>query len=416
MYYLILISFSFVKGGAGIAACKFRDLLKGQSLNLNVVSISQDSFDLFHFFKRLISYSLVKLQFDGNSIKHSLNIFTYKPVLDSFRFKTNSIYHFHWLNNETLSVFDFDKIPVGSIITLHDEWFFCGAEHYYKISDKSNDFIKRYRFFKRGVLGIHWNYFIWKIKLKKLANRTDLIYTVPSYWMLERAKSSAILRNAHILLLPNPINTEIFKPLQDDLVEIFRKSLGISEEKFIFVFGSIRGKNNKIKGFDLLEQAINLVCSKVDDEFISKTIFLDFGGKKSESYLSKFRNISLGHIRDFKFLSKVYSSADCVIVPSYIESFGQVAAESLACGTPVICFKTSGLLDIVIDNRSGFCIDPFNVHLLAERLIDIVKLSKIERKLMGGNGRYDIINNFSNDVIKKKYLDIINEIIKKNNL
>lgn len=50
-----------------------------------------------------------------------------------------------------LSIFDFDKIPSGSIITLHDEWLYCGAEHCYRISDDANDFIHGYNFFKKGV-------------------------------------------------------------------------------------------------------------------------------------------------------------------------------------------------------------------------------------------------------------------------
>lgn len=51
-------------------------------------------------------------------------------------------------------------------------------------------------------------------------------------------------------------------------------------------------------------------------------------------------------------MATVYSAGDVMLVPSRIESFGQTASEALACGTPVVCFDTSGLRDIV---RNAVC-------------------------------------------------------------
>jgi glycosyltransferase involved in cell wall biosynthesis len=413
---LIIISFSLIKGGSGIAASKFKNLLQFNSISLELVSISQDSANIFHFFKRLFSYAIVYLQFDGNPIKHSLNLFSYKPVLNAFRFQYKSIFHFHWLNNDTLSVFDFNKIPTYSIITLHDEWFYCGAEHYYKTSDESNDFINGYKLFKKGVFGIHWNYIIWKIKFSKLAHRNDLIFTVPSNWMLERAKSSALLNKFDIRLLPNPIDTSSFIPMKQNEIELFRDKINISKDNFIFLFGAVAGKSNKIKGMEYVYHAFKLLRLRINPTLLNKVILIDFGGKKSEGIIHGFRNISLGRISDTSFLSKLYSCSDCTIVPSKVESFGQVAAESLSCETPVICFRTSGLTDIVIDNKSGFYCEPYLVNSLADCLFNMLTISKSERENMGKFGREYVIKNFSNDIILEKYLKIINDVfqLKKN--
>ena len=264
MLKIEIISFSLKNGGAGIAANKFKSLLRNTSFNLKVNSITQDNSGKYQFFKRLISYVLSMLQLDGNPTKHSLNLFTFQPIKILLKKHTDEkIYHIHWINNDTLSIFDFHKIPSGSIITLHDEWLYCGSEHYYKVLDDSNDFISGYHYFKKSVTGIHWNYLVWRIKYNKLSHRKDLIYTVPSNWMLERAKASSILKGSNIHLLPNPIDTEVFKNYSIDEVNSLRDKLNIDKESFVIVFGAIAGKKNKLKGIDLLNRAFELLQSKL---------------------------------------------------------------------------------------------------------------------------------------------------------
>lgn len=403
------LSFSFQKGGAAIAAKKFGDIAKSEGVKVNL--ISQEDAGKFQFFKRLISFFLVKLQVDRNPIKHSLNLFSYHPVLKSFNDNPSDIHHIHWINNDTLSVFDFDMIPSGSILTLHDEWMYCGAEHYYKVLDNSNDFEHGYRLFKKGVFGIHWNYLIWKVKYKNLAHRKDLIYTVPSTWLYERAKSSAILCRSDIRLLPNPIDTEVFKPTPESDTHSLRSSLNIDADKLVFVFGAIGGKKNKLKGVDYLEQAFAMLAMSVDTELASNIVLVDFGGSISEGSLHGFRSISVGHIKKPNYLAKLYSMADCVIVPSMVESFGQVAAEALACETPVVCFDTSGLRDIVLHNKTGLVADAFEVESLKDCFFSMINLPKDDRLKLGQCGRRHVLENFSYAVVSEQYLKIIEDAV-----
>ena len=57
---------------------------------------------------------------------------------------------------------------------------------------------------------------------------------------------------------------------------------------------------------------------------------------------------------------EVYNAADLICVPSRRESFGQTASESLACGTPVVAFRTTGLIDIVDHKQNGYLAQPFS--------------------------------------------------------
>ncbi len=67
-------------------------------------------------------------------------------------------------------------------------------------------------------------------------------------------------------------------------------------------------------------------------------------------------------------LPHFYSAADLMVVPSYYESFGLVAVESLACGTPVIASKVGGLQYIVQDGENGFLIPWRCAGLFAEKI------------------------------------------------
>ena len=411
MLKIEIISFSLKNGGAGIAANKFKSLLRHTSLNLKVNSITQDNSGKYQFFKRLISYGLSKLQLDGNPTKHSLNLFTFQPIKILLKKHTDEkIYHIHWINNDTLSIFDFHRIPSGSIITLHDEWLYCGSEHYYKVLDDSNDFISGYLYFKKSVTGIHWNYLVWRIKYNKLSHRKDLIYTVPSNWMLERAKASSILKGSNIHLLPNPIDTEVFKKYSIDEVNTLRDELNIDKGSFVIVFGAIAGKKNKLKGIDLLNRAFELLQSKLLESPVSKVVLVDFGGIKAEGKLFGFRNISLGHIKDSIYLAKLYCTADCVVVPSMVEAFGQVAAEALSCCTPVVSFDTSGLRDIVLDKHNGLVAEPFCSTSLCNQLLKIIESPQKYRHEMGENGRKHVLENFSYPIITKKYLNLLEDV------
>jgi D-inositol-3-phosphate glycosyltransferase len=71
-------------------------------------------------------------------------------------------------------------------------------------------------------------------------------------------------------------------------------------------------------------------------------------------------------------LSTYYRAADAVVVPSRSESFGLVALEAAACGTPVVAAAVGGLRTLVEDGRTGFLVDDRDPARFAARLDDVL--------------------------------------------
>jgi len=77
-----------------------------------------------------------------------------------------------------------------------------------------------------------------------------------------------------------------------------------------------------------------------------------------------------------------YSAAEAVVVPSFYESFGMVALEAMACGTPVVASEVGGLAFLVQDEVTGFTVPSDEPDTLARRLTELINNPTL-RKQMG---------------------------------
>jgi glycosyltransferase involved in cell wall biosynthesis len=73
----------------------------------------------------------------------------------------------------------------------------------------------------------------------------------------------------------------------------------------------------------------------------------------------------LGYLED-EPLRALYSVVDVMVVPSRIESFGQIISESLASGTPVVAFDATGPRDIIDHKETGYLATPYDPKDLAK--------------------------------------------------
>jgi D-inositol-3-phosphate glycosyltransferase len=108
--------------------------------------------------------------------------------------------------------------------------------------------------------------------------------------------------------------------------------------------------------------------------------------------------------RDQDTLQYYYSAAEIVVVPSHYESFGMVALEAMACGTPVVASETGGLAFLVRDGETGFHVPAADAEALAERLASLVEDEELRRKLANQAAEY--ARGFSWSIIADQILEL----------
>jgi D-inositol-3-phosphate glycosyltransferase len=92
--------------------------------------------------------------------------------------------------------------------------------------------------------------------------------------------------------------------------------------------------------------------------------------------------------RDQDTLPYYYSAAEVLVMPSHYESFGMVALEAMACGTPVIASEVGGLAYLVRDGETGFTIPSNEPDTLCEKLSWLLKDTPLRRTMSERAAQY----------------------------
>jgi glycosyltransferase involved in cell wall biosynthesis len=242
---------------------------------------------------------------------------------------------------------------------------------------------------------------------KNIYSKKKIHFVAPSEWIASQARSSSLLNEFPISVIPNGLNTKVFKPNNQNYS---KNNLGISKDKLIILFGAMNSDTDKNKGLDLLIESLNILCKK--NSIFAKKLILVIFGNSEQSVVQRFplQVLFMGVIKDEQQLVNLYSAADVTVVPSRSESFGQVATESLSCATPVVAFRTSGLLDIVDHLKTGYLANPFNASDLANGISFILENFSVRIK-MAKKARLVAVKRFDVNVIAEMHLNLYEKLL-----
>ena len=115
--------------------------------------------------------------------------------------------------------------------------------------------------------------------------------------------------------------------------------------------------------------------------------------------------------RDHEELPHLLSQTDLLVFPSYLETFGNVIAESMAAGVPVVAANTSAIPHLVTDGVTGFLVESGDIVDLENKIIAILEDRQLKAD-MGRNAREVALRRWHPNVIAKKTYDVYKRILK----
>jgi glycosyltransferase involved in cell wall biosynthesis len=412
---VIILSSSDIQGGA--ARCSFRlhkGILKSGNESCyfvqNKLSVDEDIVTSKKKFDKIRAD--VRAQVDALPIRllgYNLNGYFSTGLLNRFdaSYTNNSlpdIINLHWVANGFLPIEGLKKFDRPIVWTLHDSWAFTGGCH---LPGDCLGFTKNCG--NCPVLGSNYQYdlsrYIWKRKLKAWGN-LNLSIVTDSTWLAGCVKESSLFGNCRVESINPGLDLSKFKPVEKKLA---RELLSLPLDKKLVLYGAIHSTSDPNKGFQFLQPAIKILANSI---LGSSTELLIFGASEPKIKQDNgIRENYLGLMHDDISLSLLYSAADVMVVPSIRESFGQTASEALACGTPVVAFGATGLLDIVDHLKNGYLAKPYSVENLAEGIEWVLSRNSEETRLLSKNAREKAENAFSIELMTSRYLDLYRSLI-----
>lgn len=396
-------------GGAAKAAYKMHNGLLKESIESymlvynkttdNASIIEQCKFweRIFAYLGFLIQRLVISFFADRKGDDFSIMQFPNNLLVKRINKINPDIVHIHYLGPGIISIKALAKMKRKVVWTLHDAFIFTGGCHTpgscrkYESKCYKCDYLKSTR--NKDISSVLWQY-----NNKYIANNTNFNFIAPSSWMKERSESSAILKGRSVRCIHNPIDTEFFQPMPKEKSKIF---LGLNPNVRLIVSGGSNFELDNNKGLSYFLKSLSYI-----DYTISEFQILLFGTKTIGIIEHNAIKVKyLGYLNNPSDLVSLYSAADVIVVPSEQESFGQVAAEAMACGTPVVAFKTSGLMDVIEHKVNGYLANPFEVSDLGAGIMYILNndLTLAARKT--------VVNKFSEKNVIKQLIDYYQEII-----
>jgi glycosyltransferase involved in cell wall biosynthesis len=290
--------------------------------------------------------------------------------------------------------------------TIHDSWPLSGMCIYSFACDKwlagcrgRCPHPRGHSPIRRRIPALHWH-----IKNSAYA-RADLHLVVASNWTLERVKKSPLLNRFPCRLIPFGVDLQAFTPRSK---QESRKRLGIAPGQKIIAFRGVRSGSDQYhyKGMRWLKEALERIePGKLD----SLLVFQD--GSEFSFLERKFKVHDLGWA-DGELLVDALCAADLFLMPSVQESFGLMAVEAMACGTPVIACEGTALPEVIRAPRGGLAVPAMNSEALASAMSRLLDDGDLRTK-MGQQGRKIAEEEYSFSLYVKRHVQLYNEVIER---
>jgi glycosyltransferase involved in cell wall biosynthesis len=271
------------------------------------------------------------------------------------------IIHLHNIHNWSLNfpiLFRYIKKSGAKIFwTIHDCWSFTGQCPYYELA-RCNKWqtgcghCPQLNVYPQSHIDVTKT--MWKLKKKWFTGIPNMTLITPSKWVNNQIKKS-FMSEYPTVIINNGIDLSLFKPIESD----FRQKYKCENKTVILGVSDGWGKR---KGLDVFIELSKRLPNKYQIVLVGTN---DNTDKKLPNNI-----ISIHRTENQTELAKIYTASDLFVNPTREEMFGLVNIESIACGTPVLTFRTGGSPEC-IDDTCGSVVDVDDIDALEREIIRI---------------------------------------------
>ena len=300
--------------------------------------------------------------------------------------------HGYYLNIKLLFTY-FKTIDTQIVWTLHDCWSFTGhCSHYTAVECEKwqtscHNCVQLKQYPKSLFDNSKRNF---RDKKEIFCGIKNLTLVTPSNWLAEEVRKS-FLNNYPLKVINNGVDLSVFTP---NIVKKKHTILGVAS-----TWTDRKGFSDFIKLSDMLNNDEEIVLVGLSDKQI---LSLPIG--------KHIRGIT--RTESQKELAELYSQALCFLNLTYEDTFPTTNIESLACGTPVVTYKTGGSPEI-IDSETGFVVTPGDLKGIR---ICIDKIKKLESQKLVALCRKRAEQLYEKNMCFEEYMKLYKEITEKNNI
>ena len=416
---VLIINTSERMGGAAIAANRLMDALRNngiqakmlvrdkQTSQITVIGLNKSLWKIWQFiWERIVIWKANHFK------KHNLFMVdianTGTDITTLPEFEQADVIHLHWINQGMLSLKDLRKVlqsgkPV--VWTMHDMWPCTGICHHARECNNYHQECHHCPYlYKGGKKDLSNRIFKKKRDLYQLA---PITFVTCSQWLKERARQSALIANQEIINIPNPINTNLFRPRNKQEARI---KCNLPTDKRLILFGSAK-ITDKRKGIDYFIESCRVLAERYPE--LKDGLGIVVYGKDSEQLkpLVPFQVYPLNYISNEKELIDVYNSVDLFVTPSLEENLPNTIMEAMACGIPCVGFQVGGIPEMIDHLHNGYVAEYKSVEDFANGIHWI--LNEADADTLGKKARQKAIVAYGEDNVTKQYIHLYEEALKQ---
>lgn len=217
-------------------------------------------------------------------------------------------------------------------------------------------------------------------------------------------------------IIPPGVDTDHFYPIPADEAKLF---VGLKPDDRMVLFV---GRIEPLKGVETLIRAMSSLKLQAGHRPVHLAIIGGEPGASPQQMTAEMMRLQrlcddLALDQTVVFLGKraqdtlqyYYSAAEVVVMPSHYESFGMVALEAMACGTPVIASEVGGLGFLVLDGETGFTVPDGEPERLYDRLTLLLGDQELRTRM--GQAAAEYAHQYSWDKIARQIAGVFDEVV-----